>query len=175
MRAAGWSGMMSLPRVMRLDADGTLRMEILPQTATLREGTVAPTVAGKETTVTLPRATGEIRCSGKKGSGFEFRLNAGTAELMHVSYSAEKHTMTADGHEIVLEAADEPMLHLYVDGSVVELMVSERIGYTKRFYYAQKTAPDVQARVVGTGVKVNAWKIKPISDNRLTTGAAATT
>jgi beta-fructofuranosidase len=175
MRVAGWSGMMSLPRVMRLDADGTLRMEILPQAAALREGVVAPTVAGKQTTVTLARATGEIRCKGKKGSGFEFRLSDGTTELMQVSYSAETHSMTADGHEIVLQAADEPMLHVYVDGSVVELMVSERIGYTKRFYYAQKTAPDVQARVVGVGVEVNAWKIKPISDNRLTTGAAVTT
>lgn len=175
MRAAGWSGMMSLPRVMRLDADGTLRMEILPQAAALREGVVAPTVAGKETTVTLPQATGEIRCSGKKGSGFEFTLSDGIAEIMQVSYSAEKHSITADGHEIVLQAADDPTLHMYVDGSVVELMVSERIGYTKRFYYTQRTAPNVQARVVGPGVKVNAWKIKPISDNRLTSGAAVTT
>jgi beta-fructofuranosidase len=177
MRAAGWSGMMSLPRVMRLDTDGSLRMEILPQTAALRNGAVIPTVAGKEATVTLPQATGEIRCSGKKGSGFEFRLSDGSAELMHVSYSPEKHAMTADGQEIVLEAADEPMMHVYVDGSVIEMILSGRTSYTKRFYYAQRTAPDVQARIIGdgAGVEVSAWKIKPISDNRLTSEAALTT
>jgi hypothetical protein len=40
--AAGWAGMMSLPRVLHLDKSGTLRMEILPTLATLRSSPVPP-------------------------------------------------------------------------------------------------------------------------------------
>lgn len=169
MRTAGWSGMMSLPRVLNLDPNGTLRMQILPQADILRADVVIPKVADGGATITLEKATGEVRCSAVKGSEFEFTLSCGSAELLHVRYFAEKHVMLADGLEIVLETDDMPMLHAYVDGSVVELIVSERIGYTKRFYYTQTTAPDMQVRFTGKGIKASAWKIKPISDNRLTT------
>ena len=36
MKAAGWSGIMSLPRVLTLDKDGTLRIRSLPQLSALR-------------------------------------------------------------------------------------------------------------------------------------------
>ena len=36
MIEAGWSGIMSLPRVLSLDPDGSLRMRVLPQATTLR-------------------------------------------------------------------------------------------------------------------------------------------
>lgn len=169
MRAAGWSGMMSLPRVLTLDSNGTLRMQMLPQADGLRAGVVMPTVAHGETRITLEKATGEVHCSGIKGSGFEFTMNVGSTQLLHVNYLPEKQTVLVDGHEIVLETNDLPILHAYIDGSVAELIVSERVGCTKRFYYSQKVAPDVQVRIAGKGIKANAWKVKPISDNRLTT------
>jgi len=168
MKAAGWSGMMSLPRVLNLDKDGTLRVRVLPQAAALRAGVVQ----GPATAKTLAAASGEVICSGAKGKSYEFSLSHGDTEILKVSYSGEKHSFMTDGKEISLEPGDPPTLHGYVDGSVVELIAGERIGYTKRFYYPGETAPDVRASADGDAVKLNAWKISPISPNRLTTPAA---
>ena len=98
-------------------------------------------------------------------------LSTDSAELLHVSYSAEKHAFVAGGKEVALDPSDEPTLHAFVDGSVVELILSLRIGYRKRFYNTGETAPDVHAWAHPTGVKMTAWKIMPISQNRLTTPA----
>lgn len=172
MREAGWSGMMSLPRVMNLDQDGTLRVRILPEAVALRSGVVPPEESRTGVVRTLLKASGELICWGAKGKGFEFTLSDGASELMRVTYSAENHAFVADGTEIVLQPGDLPRLQALVDGSVIELILGERIGYTKRFYYQGATAPDVRAWAYGDGqVKMTAWKIRPISQNRLTTPA----
>ena len=176
MREAGWSGMMALPRVMRLDPDGTLRIQILRQTTALRAGSVPQQPSSAGVLRVLRGASGELTCTGTRGKSFELTLSddrsdPGAARLLHVSYSAEKHSFAADGKEIALQPDDMPTLHAFVDGSVIELIVSERIGYTKRFYYSQATAPDVSALATGAGVTMNAWKVSPISHNRLTTPA----
>jgi beta-fructofuranosidase len=169
MKEAGWSGMMSLPRVMQLDADGTLRLTVLPEVKVLRTGRVPQEESRAGVVRTLKAATGEVMCAGAK-EDFEFTMSDGDGELVKVSYSAEKHTMIADGHEVVLEAGDEPTVHGFVDGSVIELILGERIGYTKRFYYTG-AAPDVKVYAGGGTVKMEAWTIAPISGNRLTTPA----
>jgi beta-fructofuranosidase len=170
MRAAGWSGMMSLPRVLTLDAEGTLRIQVLPQVATLRAGKLPKQESREGVTRILPAATGEFLCSGKKGQAFTLTVNDGE-ELVRVSYSPETHSFVADGKEIMLEAGDAPTVHAFVDGSVIELILGERIGYTKRFYYTATVAPDIIVHASGAGLTLDAWKIAPISGNRLTTPA----
>ncbi len=170
-RAAGWAGMMSLPRVMSVDKDGTLRLRILPQTASLRSGVVLQDDSPGGILKTLRKALGEIMCSGTIGKSFEFTLSNSGSEFLRVTYSAEKHAFVAEGNEIALQPTDVPTLHAFVDGSVIELILGERIGLTKRFYYPGTIAPDIGARANGTDVKMTAWEIKPISQNRLTTPA----
>jgi beta-fructofuranosidase len=166
MREAGWSGMMSLPRVMKLDPDGTLRLTILPQASALRAGAVPARHDG----IVLRQACGEVRCSGSKGTAMQFTMSDGTTELLRAEYSPEKHSYTIAGKEVALQPDDEPSLHAFVDGSVIELIVSERIGYTRRFYYTSATGPDIVVHATGAAT-LNAWKIAPISPNRLTTPA----
>jgi beta-fructofuranosidase len=169
MRAAGWSGMMSLPRMMNLDSDGTLRLRILPQSTALRAGTVPVERSPASAQATLQKATGEVMLRGVKGVSFTFTASNGAAELLHLDYFAEKHAFSADGKEIPLRADDKPTLHAFVDGSAIEVIVAERIGYTRRFYYKDSTAPDVVVRSEGGSTSMSAWKITPISTNRLTT------
>ena len=159
--------MMSLPRVLNLDKDGTLRIRALPQTAILRSGEVAKEGEHR----VLRQASGEVVCVGTRGKSFEFLLGTNSSQLMHVTYSAEKHMFTTDGSQITLQPNDLPSLHAFVDGSVIELILGERIGYTKRFYYSSTTAPDVYAKVLDNEVEMKGWKIMPISPNRLTTPA----
>lgn len=171
MRAAGWAGMMSLPRVMNLDLDGTLRLRILPEAAALRAGPLPIHGHDAGQQATLNQASGEVLCSVDRGTSFQFSLSNGTADLVQVNYSAEKHAFTSAGIEIPLQPNDAPTLHAFVDGSVIELILGERIGYTKRFYYRGLVAPDIIARTNVESAKMSAWKIKPISSNRLTTPA----
>ncbi len=171
MKAAGWSGMMSLPRVLNLDKDGTLRVRVLPQVAALRAGVVPQQESRSGILKTLQGASGEFLVTGAKGEGFDLTLSRDSTEILRVTYSVEKHSFVTDGHEVVLESGDTPTLHAFVDGSVIELILGERIGYTKRFYYDGSAAPDVIASANGRGVKMTAWKIAPISPNRLTTPA----
>jgi beta-fructofuranosidase len=170
MKAAGWSGMMSLPRVLSLDAEGVLQIKTLPGLKTLRAGALPYQEIRVGVRRTLPRATGEVLCTGEPGKAFSFTMSDGVSELVKVSYDAEAHAFAADGKTIALQQGDAPTLHAYVDGSVIELILGERIGYTKRFYYTEAVAPDIEVVANGTGrIRMDAWKIAPISDNRLTT------
>ena len=173
-RTTGWSGMMSLPRVMSLDPDGTLRLRILPQASMLRAATLPVEKSSKSIKATLRYASGEVLCSGVKGASFTFSLSTSAEDLLRVDYSADKHAFAANGSEIALHPDDTPTLHAFVDGSVIELVLGERIGFTKRFYYAESTAPDVVAQATGNHARMDAWKIRPISENRLTTPAQST-
>jgi beta-fructofuranosidase len=172
MLDAGWSGMMNLPRVMNLDRDGTLRVQVLPQIAMLRSSILAQEQSKASVRSVLHQASGELICVGMRGKSFDFNLTTDSAELMHISYSAEKHAFATNGMEVALEPDDEPTLHAFIDGSVIELIMSQRIGYTKRFYYTgPTTAPDVQAWAHQGRVQMTAWKVIPISQNRHTTPA----
>ena len=112
----------------------------------------------------------------RRTEAFEFVIQSSidNSELLHVAYAPVKHAFIADGKEIALEANDPPQLHAYVDGSVIELIVGQRVGYTRRFYYSQTMAPDITVSIIGgtnAVITANAWKINPISNNRLTTPA----
>ncbi|WP_263378658.1 glycoside hydrolase family 32 protein [Granulicella paludicola] len=171
MRSAGWSGMMSLPRILNLDPDGILRITTPQQVSALR-GTAQPQLESLTgIRKLLPGASGELLCTGRKGSAFELQLSCPELpELLRVKYLPDTHSFLADGKEIKLQPADTPTLHAYIDGSVIELILGERIGYTKRFYYTAPTAPDVQLSATGAGLtSLDAWQMHPISPNRLTT------
>jgi beta-fructofuranosidase len=169
MLQAGWSGMMSLPRVMNLDTDGVLRLQILPQTKNLRSSAIS---IKSGAIGTLREASGELLCTGRAGSDFHLQIYAGSDLILNVFYSATKHVFSADGKEFALEKDDLPTLHGFVDGSVLEVILGERIGYTKRFYYSSLVAPDLQVSVSGDGAALSLWRIRPISPNRLTTPAS---
>jgi beta-fructofuranosidase len=59
-------------------------------------------------------------------------------------------------------------IRLHIDGSVIELIVSERIAWTKRFYY-KGAAQNAVLRWEGAGSleSVTSWQLKPISATRL--------
>jgi beta-fructofuranosidase len=169
MREAGWSGMMSLPRVLQLDGDGNLRMSVLPQLTALR-GAELPV---QQRATTLLKSTGEIHVSAKGGSSLEVILRNASdqTELVRLTYAPQDHAIMVDGKTVSLEPTDSPSIHAYVDGSVIEVIVGQRIGYTKRFYYPGAIAPDISVQVSGATATLRAWTIAPVSSNRLTTPA----
>jgi beta-fructofuranosidase len=169
MREAGWSGMMSLPRVLNLDKQGRLRISALPELAALRS---TPLQIGEQG-ITIPRASGEASIIGSSGVPLELVIQNASdqTELLRVTYSPQTHVMVADGNEIQIDPGESPSIHIFADGSVIELILAGRIGYTRRFYYSQSTAPDITLLVTGAIPTVQAWSVTPISTDRLTTPA----
>jgi beta-fructofuranosidase len=169
MLEAGWSGIMSLPRLLRLAPDGTLHMQILPQTEVLRRGPIVPRSEGGSSDLTIPAATGEVWCAGKKDAELEFSVSLGSIELMMIRYKPGEGVLHVDEKKVFLGPSERPLVHAFVDGSVVEVILSERTGYTKRFYYSGPVAPDLAVRVKGSGHELQGWEVSPITENRLTT------
>jgi beta-fructofuranosidase len=171
MRSAGWSGMMSLPRVLSLDADGTLRITIAEQVQQLRAGPLKMEAMSSGIAATLPAANGELLCTGTRCKSFQLRLGTQAEPiLLKIEYAATQNAFLCDGKEIALEPGDIPTVRAFVDSSVIEMILGDRIGLTKRFYYSG-SAPDVSVIVESqdASAKLAAWKIAPISNDRMTT------
>lgn len=168
MLKAGWSGMMSLPRVLHLDKEGTLKMEFLPEIVKLRQNSLNPEASQNGILQSIPRATGEVLCAADGNSDLKLRVSAENQTLMDLSYRASDHLWTVDAKPQPLPSDDVQKVHALVDGSVIELILNERISYTKRFYYTGPEAPNISIHVAGPGARLDAWEVSPISANRLT-------
>jgi beta-fructofuranosidase len=174
---AGWAGMMSLPRVLTLGADGRLRIGVAAEVEKLRKHEqtlhLAPvTAGGKEmiADVKLKDACGEILCV-VQSSSEPFTLDLlnaadvkdtkdtkdAKAVESQVSFLSIRYSR-ANAKELVVDqqrlpislGAEEPLeLRFYVDGSVIELFINNQVTCTKRFYYPGPVAPEIAVSVTG--------------------------
>lgn len=187
-RAAGWAGLMSLPRVLRMEQTGQLSMCISPAVEKLRksEHVFVPTADEAKNrraidTMRLYECCGEILCSSRIAtepfSVALFSSAEGTTgnPLMSVRYDPNHPGQVSVDDKTIpfhLDKAGLLELHMYVDGSVIELIVNRQAGYTKRFYYPGPHAPGIALRIAGKSTniaKLTLWQLTPISPNRLTT------
>ena len=192
-RAAGWAGMMSLPRALTLAADGQLQMEPAPALRMLRrEGAElrpGPDWRRRLAEMVLENGCGEILCRLRRSVGFALAL-IGTlpagelpAPLLRVEFTpGDPERITVNGALIPLTAPhpgpeeDVLELRLFVDGSVVELYLDRQAAYTGRFYYPGGVSPRVSLRSPGKDGAIDSaiqrlsmWRLAPISPDRLTT------
>jgi beta-fructofuranosidase len=184
-KAAGWAGMMSLPRVLRLEGNGRLRVAVSPAIQLLR-GREQKLTPGADANSQIARlaienATGEILGRIRPGSERFTMLLTGTLPqgaipepLVKVEFDPKvPDQILADGKPMPVRAQPrKPIeIHIYVDGSVAEMIVQNSAAYTKRFYYAGSVAPRIQMQFEGTATveSLSMWQIDPISSDRLTT------
>ncbi len=135
---AGWSGVQSLPRVLSLHDDHTLRMTPAPELRTLR--------ATHHHANTLAAARELLEQI--SGQAYEFRLRLLTRDNLFffiisgdnsrfLFYRADTHTLSLGTESVTLpeQTRQQPLdLHLFVDGSVIEVLVNERFSMSSRFY-----------------------------------------
>lgn len=157
-RAAGWSGVMSLPRVLSLNADNVLRMSPAPELTALRgeefrldNVTLTPdtpnllsTVHGDSLEILL-----EVELRSAAAFGLKLRCTPDAAEQTIVSYDVPGQRLTVDTSHSSLnpDLPAEPVtvshplsrlntltLRIFVDRSVIELFADERTCLTSRVY-----------------------------------------
>jgi len=167
MLKAGWSGMMSLPRVLNLDPDGNLKIEFLPSTKMLRRRAIKPEVRNDKAVVSVPRCTGELVVSSPRGEDWQTQIEL-PGKTLELKYDAGAHAFVVKNNTVALQPHDLPSLHMFFDGSVLEVLLANRVGLIERFYYEGNTAPDVTMQIAGKKLQVQAWNLAPISANRLT-------
>ncbi len=183
-RAAGWAGMMSLPRRLCLRSDGELGMEVDAAVHRLRLDEqrldVGRNVDTQLKMFRIARATGEMQGKFARDRRFAVSLTGelpqGNMEepLVKIEYDPVRPgEVRVEGKAIPVAGPHaQPLeIHMYVDGSVAEVMLEGSAAYTKRFYYQGDRAPDVRLKVDGPEDVVKSlsvWQLEPISPDRLT-------
>jgi beta-fructofuranosidase len=188
-KAAGWAGMMSLPRVLTLASDGGLNLQAAPSVKVLRQKHQSLQISSsdEETNqrmreMAIENCCGEIRCvlkpSGKPVSlslQGTYSNHSVTDTWLALKYDpATPHQVSIDEGAIPFPQNDSNRLEveIYIDGSVAEVFVNGQISYTKRFYYPGSEAPAIGVRVDGppqTLSVLEMWQLAPISPDRMTT------
>lgn len=195
-RAAGWAGVMSLPRLLRLSPDGLLAMEPAPELQALRgEGAhVENKRLAAGAIETLPVATGdslEIQIEIAPGSadeaGLLVRRSPDDQEFTRISYLPGPGMLKVDTRHSSLDSSAfgkvyETPLHLppgqalrltvFVDASLIEVFTNAYACMTARVYPTRDDSLGAAIYCQGGAANVaaiQAYKLRAISNDRLTT------
>ena len=158
-RASGWAGILSLPRVLSLNADGTLRIEPLPDLQSLRADhrrftdlPLAPAAFQHldEVQGDCLEISAVLEPQDAEAMGLKLRRSPGGEEETLVLYKPAESRIELDVTRSSLDASaigretqgtslelasGEPLeLRIFLDRSVVEVFVNSRLCLTKRIY-----------------------------------------
>jgi len=185
-RAAGWAGMMSLPRLLCLDANHDLETRPAPEVVQLRSREQQLRLSGDEVadrrqlaSMRIDNCCGEIVCSFRRGTDpvtiSLLSPEGGGQSWLTCRYDPTRaDQVVIDGKVMSLGAGKSHNLELcfLIDGSVIECFANRHSAFTKRFYYSGSNAPAIGAQITGNMASLTAlkmWQLSPISNNRLTT------
>ena len=167
-QTAGWAGMMSLPRVLTLDEKNNLKMVPHPALKQLR------TRSEPKKSTSIKKCCGEVLCRLRTSSPIAFSIQGerGVGNVLHLEYHPDQpDKIQLAGAQLTLPNIPvELELHLFVDGSILEVFIQSQMAYTKRFYFSGLSAPDLSIHVTGeaadsSGLEI--WQLTPISKDRL--------
>jgi len=179
--AAGWAGAMSLPRVLSLNSDGELQMEVTPAARQLRAAhTSVPAGAAP---AARNKIIGEFRIrdlAAELDLQFTPKEDAVAVDLQSEtgeSFASISCTNHSGSRELRVNAMTAPLsgatgsaVHLrgFLDGSVLELFANGTTALTARMY--RLPSGPLQVKIKGEAELKNfdAWQMSPISKDRLT-------
>jgi len=188
--AADWAGAMSLPRVLSLTSQKELSTQVAPVIEKLRadhgsrcgtadtshsshgEAAIRSKCQQLLNTVRIKDLAAEIEVQVRpKADEFTLRLSSDTEDYVSISCTNQHgsrvlrvNTVTAP---LTGPAGGPVNLRMFLDGSVLELFANDTLALTARVY----KVPSGPLRLKLEGnvelLSLNAWPMKPISNNRL--------
>jgi beta-fructofuranosidase len=181
-RAAGWAGCMALPRALSIGTDGDLEMTVVPEAESLRaKAFLFPSqrVASSERALALNANEFHSLCGelAWKTASLPFSLSLADRSGMWWSLrlapqgSGAKLTINGASVELPASTKTEREFHLFLDASVAELICDRKHAVTTRIY----RKPEGPLRLVlgdsdlAQFISLEAWQLRPISSDRLTT------
>ena len=188
VRAAhGWSGTLSLPRVLSLGDDGRLRMDVPEEIEKLRYDAARrePFTLQPDADIALDNIAGdslellvEMESAEASAYGVKVRASPDGSEETSIFYDAREQRLKVDTRRSgpantprAVEAApfdlpdgEKLRLRIFVDRSVVEVFAGGRQAVARRVYPARRDSMGVRVFANGGGARVHAlkaWRIAP--------------
>jgi len=171
-RAAGWAGLMSLPRTLSLGKDGALEMSVTPVAEKLRgEHARVDSGAGramKENKITDLRvrnlaAEFQVEAAG----AFQMELVSQSGERF-AEIAVEKNQLRVNEVQGELGGGDGVSLRAFLDGSSLEVIANRRTAITARVYRVPRGDLRVKVGNVEGLRSMDVWAMQAISKDRLT-------
>jgi len=185
--ASGWSGTMSLPRVLSLADDGTLRIRPVEELERLRyNGRILENfTVGPDSEIKLDKIQGnsvelavEMIPDGAKQFGVKVCCSPGGEEQTGVYYDAVAKRLCVDTRQasltegpkkveqgpFELKQGESLTLRVFVDKSVVEVFANDRQAVTRRIYPSKDDSLGVSLFANGgptTVKRLQAWDMMP--------------
>jgi beta-fructofuranosidase len=172
---AGWAGAMSLPRVMSLSADNQLQTGVAPEASMLRAEQIAGVHTAKQSTlddIRIRDLAAELDIRLQPSGDFTLRFYSDSGEFAVISCSSNAGACTLRINDLTCPLLQKHFsverLHIFLDGSVMEVFVNELTSMTARVY--EIPSGPLRLKLGGDAkiASINAWQMKPISTNRLT-------
>ncbi|RPG46195.1 MAG: glycoside hydrolase family 32 protein [Gammaproteobacteria bacterium TMED134] len=181
----GWSGSLSLPRVMSLDEQGRLCLDVVKEIEALRyrpfkqEAIEVP--AGQEVVIDQIKSNSlelAIDMDGAEAFGLKVCRSPDGEEQTVIAYDAALGQLKVDTHKsgpentakavetapFSLAQGERLQLRVFVDKSVLEVFANGRQAVMRRIYPARTDSLGVSFFAEGGAAKVNvleAWEISP--------------
>jgi beta-fructofuranosidase len=186
--AAGWAGVMSLPRVLSLRPDGWISFEPAPELVALRDAHrrweavpvlsaeyFAPEIQGNRLEIAVELAPGDATTC-----GIDVLRSPDGAEYTRIVYDRARRRLEIDrrhsssnaedqhdvlGGDLELSEGEPLRLRIFVDSSVVEVFANGRICATSRVYPSRRNSSGVALFAEGGASEarsIDIWEIGPI-------------
>lgn len=169
-QAAGWSGVLSLPRVLSLRSDNTLGIDPAPELSALR--------GAHKRFENLPLSDQTLMLDGVEGDALEVIIQFAPTDAPEIGASVRCTSDGEEGVEIAYDAqpqrlGDVPLaladgegltLRIFIDRSVIEAFANGRACHTRRTYPERADCLHVAlfARGGNAVVKsVDVWQMQP--------------
>ena len=137
----GWAGVISLPRVVWLDADSSLRSAPVPTVDTLRTGSGSTADCASTTSqceIEVPSGSGRVVVSFGDDERLEIELdpvaNTLTIDRGHAGLDLDAQNARMQATDAFAPAANRPAARIFIDGSVVEVFTSAGRVLSTRIY-----------------------------------------
>jgi len=171
--AAGWSGAMSLPRVLSVGQQGQLEFTPAVEVERLRGvvelAAITPSAPFRRKLTDLRQ---ELRVSmGLNPASYTVRLLVNSTVAWELSVDVPGNAVHCGQTSFPLPSLPwpRPTLRLFLDGSVVECMVGGREAVTSRVYSLKPGETELEVSMTGQGeTKLGLWPLSAISSDRLT-------
>lgn len=178
--AAGWAGVMSLPRALSLNAQNELQTEVASAARQLR---VPLAHIDERTSAAERQKIVESLRIRDLNAEFDLRTQLPNGEFALTVQSENRKPFAkiackrkSEGHELCINdvaallagtAGSELHLHMFLDGSVLEVFANGTVAATVRIYEAIINPLHLRFENAEL-ISLDVWQIKPISNNRLT-------
>jgi beta-fructofuranosidase len=166
--AAGWAGVMALPRVLNVDAAGRLVMMPAEEVETLR-GARLTAVPHEPGVWRWPLS--ELRCemSLRTDTVAMVRLRVRGAAVWELRLDPAQGQVQCGAQSFAVDTPARALpVRVFVDGSVIETFFATSDALTSRVYTLAPGATEIEVEMRDDAAEPAVWALEPISADRLT-------